>query len=656
MILEELILHNFGIYKGRHSVDLSPKSPNKPIILIGALNGGGKTTLLDALKLALFGKFANCSNRGNMSYSEFLSNSINSQVSKREGASVELQFTCWRQREEFTIRIIRTWRLVGKNLREKTEVLENGSIDRAVTERWYEFIENFVPLRVSNLFFFDGEKIESLANPDDLSELIHTGLHALLGLDLVDQARQDLRTLEQKKQTTLVRPKENCELQVLQEQFTKLQDLNSQLVQEIAGERSRVQGITNRINKLKDEYRREGGELLDKFEQIESDYKFAENQVIDAEINLRELAASSATPILLVRDLLQSAKKQSEKEEYLGLLKSLSSLISERDKWILEFVKNKSSDNELISELNSLFAKDQDKRKIQSIGDIYLNVAPGNFQSLNCDVMQELTQNITKQIENLRTLKDKLFYLRDMLAAVPDQSSLAKLKASLAKLEDERKATEQKIAVLNRNLEFQIRQKDLTEAKYRRALEKHLAQQAIGDTNKRLFQHSKKLQATLLEFRRRVAQKHIQRLENLILESFKHMARKPELIERIAISPETYKVSLFTKGRHNKISPARLSAGERQLLTVSILWGLAKASSRPLPAVIDTPLSRLDSKHRHQLVNYYFPFASHQVILLSTDEEITSQHHFHLGPYIAREYHIEYNPESFSSQINLGYF
>lgn len=77
MILEELKLNNFGIYKGIHEISLDSPDPLKPVILIGALNGAGKTTFLDALQLALYGKFAKCSNRGRLSYSAFLEKNIN---------------------------------------------------------------------------------------------------------------------------------------------------------------------------------------------------------------------------------------------------------------------------------------------------------------------------------------------------------------------------------------------------------------------------------------------------------------------------------------------------------------------------------------------------------------------------------------------------
>ena len=104
------------------------------------------------------------------------------------------------------------------------------------------------------------------------------------------------------------------------------------------------------------------------------------------------------------------------------------------------------------------------------------------------------------------------------------------------------------------------------------------------------------------------------------------------------------------------VRPDRLSAGERQLLAVSLLWGLAKASRRALPAVIDTPLGRLDSTHRRHLVKRYFPFASHQVLLLSTDEEIRGEYLDESRPSVGRSYLLQYDETAHSTEIVEGYF
>ena len=76
MLLEQIKLKNFGLYSGDQTINLLPPSPNKPIILFGGLNGGGKTTLLDAIQLGLFGGHARISNRGTKGYQNYLSQCI----------------------------------------------------------------------------------------------------------------------------------------------------------------------------------------------------------------------------------------------------------------------------------------------------------------------------------------------------------------------------------------------------------------------------------------------------------------------------------------------------------------------------------------------------------------------------------------------------
>jgi DNA sulfur modification protein DndD len=109
--------------------------------------------------------------------------------------------------------------------------------------------------------------------------------------------------------------------------------------------------------------------------------------------------------------------------------------------------------------------------------------------------------------------------------------------------------------------------------------------------------------------------------------------------------------------RHGDVlSPEQLSAGERQLLAIALLWGLAKASGRPLPTAIDTPLGRLDTTHRMHLIERYLPFASHQVLLLSTDEEITGDYLKSLRPWIGRTYHLAYDDKAGRTAVAPGYF
>jgi DNA sulfur modification protein DndD len=147
----------------------------------------------------------------------------------------------------------------------------------------------------------------------------------------------------------------------------------------------------------------------------------------------------------------------------------------------------------------------------------------------------------------------------------------------------------------------------------------------------------------------------LRRLEVNVLESFQYLLRKPEFVRDLKIDPTTFGVTLIAEdGR--LVRKDKLSAGEKQILAISILWGLARSSSRALPVAIDTPLGRLDSVHRANLVEKYFPKAAHQVLLFSTDTEIDRPHLESLRPHITRAYHLQYQPETESVDVSEGYF
>jgi DNA sulfur modification protein DndD len=193
------------------------------------------------------------------------------------------------------------------------------------------------------------------------------------------------------------------------------------------------------------------------------------------------------------------------------------------------------------------------------------------------------------------------------------------------------------------------------EGEYNRLLEK-VARAELGRLEaQRLLDHSQKSRETLTRFRESVLKHNLRRIETMILESFKALMRKDNFIHDLRISPDKFELQLIGTS-DNLIEATRLSAGERQLLAVSMLWGLARASGRTLPIVIDTPLGRLDSKHRANLIERYFPKASQQVLLLSTDEEIDATYYKQLKPAVGRTYHLEYNHEKGCTIVSPGYF
>ena len=104
-----------------------------------------------------------------------------------------------------------------------------------------------------------------------------------------------------------------------------------------------------------------------------------------------------------------------------------------------------------------------------------------------------------------------------------------------------------------------------------------------------------------------------------------------------------------------EVTQYSLSAGEQQLMVISILWALAICSKKKLPVIIDTPLSRLDSLHRTALINTYFPNAGEQTIILSTDSEIDSTYYGLMKENVGDEFTLKYDEKTKSTSIERGY-
>ena len=136
---------------------------------------------------------------------------------------------------------------------------------------------------------------------------------------------------------------------------------------------------------------------------------------------------------------------------------------------------------------------------------------------------------------------------------------------------------------------------------------------------------------------------------------YKRLARKADLISDIRIDEKTYEITIVDRDG-NIVKKAGLSAGEKEIFAISLLWGLAQTSEANLPIIIDTPLSRLDSIHRENIVNNYFPNASKQVIILSTNTEITEEYYNLIKPYLNDELLLKFDNLNGVTSIQKGYF
>lgn len=655
MILDELILHDFGVYGGRQTLALTPLAPDRPIILVGGLNGGGKTTLLEGLQLCLFGSAAPAIGRSPGGYLDHLRKRIHRGGGARS-AGVELAFRHTSNGVEHAYRAIRSWSLAGDACRETFEVLRDGQHDSLATDNWAEQVEEFMPARIASLFLFDGEQVESYADAAEAPALIGAAVHNLLGLDIVERLSSDLSTLERRRRAEQPSQAEASPAEMVRAELAALGERRLQLQREVAIGNDALDRAQRKLKQVEERYRREGGDLYERRAAIEAEARAAERRCKEVEHEVRD-ASSGTAPLLLVADLLRALRTRDREEQEIRTARQMAEALGEEHAAILSLPSVANLPSAEIKRMKQALAERRALHAKRGAQPAHVNLTADTSALLASLVESGLAEN-RRQVETaVRRAKKAATRQKNAahaLEAVPAveamaqlQSERASLQAEVARLEGVQKDSDSALAAVDREIEQLIeREARLAELE---AIERFKAQDSD-----RMLAHSARVRSTLLRFREAIVARHVGRIERLVLDSFRSLARKPGLISDLSIDPKNFKLKI-SGGDGREIGPDQLSAGERQLLAVAMLWGMAKASGRPLPTIIDTPLGRLDSEHRSRLVERYFPNASHQVILLSTDEEISGGYHEALSPWIGRSYRLEFDAKTGKTVIEQGY-
>lgn len=656
MILDTIRLENFGAYGGIQEAHLTPEH-GKPVVLFGGMNGGGKTTLLDALQLVLYGPKAKLSNRGRMAYKDYLRDCIHRGADPKRGSSITLHFRRTFEGRTSTFELRRSWSESAKGIDEAVVVLRDGGFDEIFTDHWDEVIETYLPVAISNLFFFDGEQIKELAEGSKAAAILGSAIRSLLGLDLVDRLEGDLRVFERRKREEGLDPEAARQFALTRAELEEF-DRNQEA---LAMEEGRLVNEAGRLGKdlreKEEKFRTEGGDLFLRRKELEAELGALRAEKAAAEDQLRELAAG-AFPLLLIPELLEEVETQARHEVDIRHNRLLVEVMEERDEALIELLRSEKLSATALGRVDGLLSKDRRWRQEMAGEELLLDAddhLPAHIAYLRTKVLPEAAATAKDGLGRVRRLAEKIARTEAELGRVPEQDSIASAQEALHEARVLHATKMAELDGLKLRREALKRQRADAESRLDRFGDRDLDARLAEDSRQRMLKHSARVRATLAEFRTRVIRRHVSNMETLMLESFRTLLRKNDLVHGLRIDPESFEVTLEDKsGRPLPFD--RLSAGERQLLATALLWGLARASGRPIPTIIDTPLGRLDSSHRKHLVERYFPHASHQVLLLSTDEEIVGNYHKALKPHVARHYRLAHDEQLGATRVEPGYF
>ncbi len=666
MILTELVLENFGPYAGKQVINFHPESEageTRPIILFGGMNGGGKTTLMDAIRLALYGSRAQCSTRGNLSYGDFLSQCVNRQSPFTDKSRLELAFKHIDRDRWVELRIVRYWTKSPKDGKDILGILEWDEIQQDywkedyLTETWDEYIENLLPLGISNLFLFDGEQVKELAEQEVPPPVVVDAIEALLGLELIERLSIDIDILVKRKQKKLANFQQKVNLDEIDARLKKYRAELEAAKEEEAAQKIQLEKAEKKAKEASDRFLSEGGKIASREAELDRQKAELEENIERSRQVLRDLAAEKL-PLGLIQRLLVAARVQADREIKRQQAQSAQTLVQQTSDRLLDYIKNLGLKPDQIKKIDQ-FLGAENQQLLDQIGseeNVWLNANEKALESLTILVHSDLGDRV-KTAQSIRSEIDRLLHqveaIDKQLAVAPPPEIYEQLKTGVEKTQ----TAFVKARINYENAQRLVAQLEAEINKAKKELGNYVDHTIERQQDEHTIKTAAKVQETLRLFREKLTIKKLSKLEKEVTDCFRYLLHKSDLVHRVAIDTKTFSLSLFDL-QGEPVPKHRISAGEKQLLAIAFLWGLARVSGRQLPVAIDTPLGRLDSEHRQNLIQRYFPSASHQVILLSTDTELGKEEVKQLRKQkaIAREYLLKYDGDTRQTNIEPGYF
>lgn len=643
MRIRKLVLHNFGVYSGTNTFEFTH---NEPVVLIGGLNGRGKTTFLEAVLLALYGSNSFAFKESKFrSYNQYLKSYTNT-TDGTYTSSVDIEFEIMGSKLE-VFQVQREWNSRGKT-EELIHVKKDGEYSDFLTNNWAMFIENQIPSALSNFYFFDGEKISELA-VDQTGEQVKESIRAMLGMTVLDTLKNDLEK-NNKKLIKIKKGKENVDkLNRLKELKNKKEDaldkLNTYLFEQT--EKLELKKLKNL--ELQNKYGIKGGEILEEKQRL---IENRANLITGIEAKQEELVelASSALPLLMVKDLLGEIKLQAE-DEHNDLV--MNEALEQINEYLTVFVQKEkdsaSGSKKFVEFLKSEFEGNRNE-SIYNLSDHAL-FQNNDLIDNKLNYYADTTKNTILEKESLINKKEDI----DNYLAIDINDK--ELQSIYNKIQNNEKIiSDLNLRILEIKAKIETATSELNKAtnEFNKYVEAYLKNEEMVDDIERKIKYINISLNILEKYSIELQKNKTSVLANTITDCYKQLSNKKTLIQRVDMDPETLDIKYISYDE-KEVQKDSLSAGEKQLMVISILWALAICSKKALPVIIDTPLSRMDSMHRTTIVSTYFPQASDQTIILSTDTEIDQNYYELIKDSVGDEYTLVYDEETKSTSIKKGY-
>lgn len=697
MKFSNIEINNFRQYYNSVNVDLETNN-EKNIVIIGGLNGYGKTNFLLSIVWCLFGdKISQVDEnfkkeiQKEKNYSSFMQQSINWTAKKENKtkfsvsiiiSEIELPELRTLNSNTNTILIRRTFDVASMNeTLSIINVASNVEIFDDESDK-INFINDYIiPIDAAKFIFFDAEKIAEIANLSikDEGSFINDALGKILGLDIYETLIEDIEyyinSLKKEGASKNLKGQiinNEKTIEISEDQINKLEEENAEKLKDIDDLKKKIRQYDNLIS----QHSKQGNSKFDRNAVI---IEIDKLKIKEVELNERFNELSEIIPLAILTGKLEEVKEHLEIQEKSELSKNSSKENSDKIENFIELLFNKppEPDNSTMSLKDKMFYYE----KAQALGSQLFNE---NEEYTELEFKHDLNNSEKKLIEDAINLVNT--QSKDLFETTVEEFNEIKVKLSdlnktLSKvdadLEDElildysSKKETADYTITEKNRQIGENNQQITRLKsdivrLNKQLVDFVKKVDINEQNKLKIQKSNQIIDVLHQFLDEQKNKHKDSLEKTILSELNFLMHKlnsepkpnqTKFIEYVKVtilaSGQGMKITLFDQDDY-EIRKESLSSGEKQIYISCLIKAILKESVKNLPIFIDTPLGRLDEEHRDSITKKYYPALSEQVVLFSTDSEITPKRFKEISGNISKSY-LLFN-DGVNSYLKNGYF
>lgn len=695
MKFSNIKINNFRQYYNAVNIDLTTDT-DQNIVVIGGRNGYGKTNFLLSIVWCLYGeKISQIDDnfkkeiQKEKNYSSFMQQSIN-WTAKRENkdtfsvsievSEIELPELNKLNSNSDSVIITRTFNVTSMNeTLSISDTNSNMEIFDDETDK-INFINDYIiPIDAAKFVFFDAEKISEIANLSIKEEgsFINDALGKILGLDTYDTLIEDIEfyinTLKKEGATKnlqeqIVDKEKAIELSEID--IEKLEEENAEKLKEIDDLKKTIRQYDNLIS----QHSKQGNSTFDR-ESILSEIEKLKAKEFELSEKFNEL--SEIIPLAILTGKLEEVSEHLEVQEKNSISQNSSKENSEKIENFIELLFNKppEPENSTMSFKDKLFYYD----KAKNLGS-ELFASNGDYQDLEFEHdLNNSEKSLIYDAINLVSSQSKDLFETTIEEFNKTRINLSELNKTLSKvdadMEDElildysskKETADYNITENNRKIgenNQQINKLKGDIIRLNQQLSVLVKKVDVNAQNKVKIKESQKYIDVLNLFLEEQKNKHKDSLEKTILSELKILMHKLGSEENSSKFIEDVKVTILASGQgmkitlldqdDNEIRKESLSSGEKQIYISCLIKAILNESIQSLPIFIDTPLGRLDEEHRDNITKKYYPALSEQVVLFSTNSEITPKRHKDISVNISKSY-LLFN-DGANTNLKTGYF